>query len=508
MAQEYIYGILESCYNGVPIIRGYASYKTLIRLSSAHPAYQRAAEETHVEDIENFLRSPSGLKYMPEVVLSYDCIGLWDHPEDWSDPGLPTPIDYLDSGAEYIGGTLMLRDHCTGLNLQRIKGSIVGIKLIRLDVSPTTLISQASIFRRIDGNHRLEALEKANLDDYKIPFCIVLLTSSGKAELHDREQVEMEIFHNINSKAKPLTSIEQYRGLFSLFTVDELNKYGQEFSITKAYLEKHGALRFTNIAEFLADKEDIILYCIKYFTDRGIAVTEDDIADILSKLEHTYFADCGAIRHCLNRFALVPYVFYCLEGEKQKNAKLNAYNAWFIKNKLFSVKDFDPASMIDVFNSIYALQTKQIFVAMPFKEELNFVFDAICDTVTKINRENDTELLMPIRIDKQIVGFSYDIVSEMLDKIQNAGLLIADLTEQNANVYYEAGFTQGLLRAKLGNTAQILYLVSNPSDPEHPHGEVKFDVNHFKVIGYKNVGNGVSELKASLERELKAFYCI
>jgi len=96
----------------------------------------------------------------------------------------------------------------------------------------------------------------------------------------------------------------------------------------------------------------------------------------------------------------------------------------------------------------------------------------------------------------------------MLDKIQNAGLLIADLTEQNANVYYEAGFTQGLLRAKLGNTAQILYLISNPNDPEHPHGDIKFDVNHYKVIGYKNEGNGVSELKENLEKELKAFYCI
>lgn len=145
---------------------------------------------------------------------------------------------------------------------------------------------------------------------------------------------------------------------------------------------------------------------------------------------------------------------------------------------------------------------------MPFKNELHFVFDAICETIIKINRENGTEILPPIRIDKEIVGFSYDIVSEMLDKIQNAGLLIADLTEQNANVYYEAGFTQGLLRAKLGNPTQLLYLVSNPNDPEHPYGDIKFDVNHYKVIGYKNEGNGVSELKEKLEKELKAFYCI
>ena len=190
------------------------------------------------------------------------------------------------------------------------------------------------------------------------------------------------------------------------------------------------------------------------------------------------------------------------------NAKLSAYNTWFIKNRLYNVKDFDPASMIDVFNSIYEIRKKQIFVAMPFKSELVFVYDAICEVIEKINRENGTELLPPIRIDKKIVGFSYDIVNEILDQIRNAGLLIADLTDQNANVYYEAGFAQGLIRAKIGNTAEILYLVSNPKEPEKAFDAARFDVEHYKMIPYKNDGNGVKKLKEDLEKELKAFYSI
>ena len=101
---------------------------------------------------------------------------------------------------------------------------------------------------------------------------------------------------------------------------------------------------------------------------------------------------------------------------------------------------------------------------------------------------------MPIRIDKQIVGFSYDIVNEILENIKNAGLLIADLTDQNANVYYEVGYAQGLIKAKLGNTAEVLYLISNPDKPEDPFASAKFDVQHYKMISYKNDGNGVSEL--------------
>lgn len=318
----------------------------------------------------------------------------------------------------------------------------------------------------------------------------------------------MEIFHNINSKVKPLTPIEQYKGLFELFSVSELNTYGREFSLTKAYLTKHSRLRFSNIENFMVDSEELILYCIKFFIDRGLAITEDDIADILSKLEHTYFAENEVIRSCQSKFAIVPYVFYCYEGGKQPNAKLAAYNTWFIKNKLYNVKDIEPASMIDVFNSIFEIRTKQVFVAMPFKPELDFVYDAICDTVIKINRENGTDLLPPIRIDKQIIGFSYDIVNEILENIQNAGLLIADLTEQNANVYYEVGYAQGLIQSRLGNTAEVLYLISNPDKPDEPFANAKFDVQHYKMIPYKNDGNGVNKLKSNLEKELKTFYCI
>lgn len=508
MAQEFINGILEYCYNGIPVIRGYASYKTLIKLSAAHPSYQRIAEATHVQELESFLKSPSGMKFMPEVILSYDCVGLWNNMESWSRLGVSTPIEYLDIGVEYIAGTISIRDHKTGLNLQRIKGSVSNYKLIKLDVSDTTLLSQKPIFRRIDGNHRLQALEQANINDFKIPYCIVLLSSSGVEELHDLEKVEMEIFHNINSKSKPLTPIEQYRGFLNLFNVNELLQYGKEYSLTKAYLDKYANLHFVNIANYLVDKEDIILRSIKFLLDKDFQISENDLYEILNRLEHTYFDKYDKIQHCKSKYALIPYIYYCMEGEKQENAKLSAYNTWFIENKLFNVDSFDPTSMVDIFNSIYEIRRKQIFVAMPFKDELNFVFDSICDTINKINNDHKLELPTPIRIDKQIIGFSYDIVDEILENIKNAGLLIADLTEQNANVYYEAGYALGLIKAKIGNTAKILYLISNPKEPNNPFGDSKFDVQHYKMISYKNDGNGVSELKLNLEKELLAFYCI
>ena len=87
-------------------------------------------------------------------------------------------------------------------------------------------------------------------------------------------------------------------------------------------------------------------------------------------------------------------------------------------------------------------------------------------------------------------------------------MLIADLTDQNANVYYEAGYAQGLIHAKLGNTTQILYLISNPEKPDEPFEKGKFDLQHYKMIPYKNAGNGPAELEKRLIEELKAFYKI
>lgn len=447
------------------------------------------------------------IKFMPEVVLAYDYTGLAEctlFKKLKEENEFITPLEYMIDDTQT--GSIVLNDVRQFISLRKIKTSNKVAKFFRFEFEEPHL--DVKVFNRIDGNHRLHALELINGDDFQIPFCIILLSSSGKEELRDREKTEMEIFHNINSKAKPLTETEQYRGLFNLFSVAELEVYGKEFSITQAYMVKYKNVHFVNMECFFLEQEDIVLSCIKFFLDRKIEISEDEIVDIFSNLEHTYFSEYSVICSCKNRLALIPYVFYCYEGNKQKNSKLTSYNTWFMKNKLYNVKDFEPTSMIEVFNSIYEMRSKRIFVAMPFKPELDFVFDSICNAVKKINSENDVQLLEPIRIDKQIVGFSYDIVNEILANIQNAGLLIADLTEQNANVYYEAGYAQGLLKAKCGDTAEILYLISNPQNPDEPFCNAKFDVQHYKIIPYKNVGNGGLELQANIEKELRAFYCI
>lgn len=72
------------------------------------------------------------------------------------------------------------------------------------------------------------------MKDLIVPFCIVMLCNNSVPEFHEREKVEMELFHNINSKAKPLTPIAdltretgiQYRMLKQWF--EDYQKCGED----------------------------------------------------------------------------------------------------------------------------------------------------------------------------------------------------------------------------------------------------------------------------------------
>lgn len=485
MAKEKIYGNLEYCYNGVPIVRGYCSYKFLLKYSKPHEAYQRTAEEAHVREIREYLESPQ-LRFMPEIVLSFNCSEV-AHGEELSLVEALLQNPKKDYGNQEIS---LAHIGKTGIN-----------RIIRFTVDA----SSAPFLRRIDGNHRLEALKDYGGDDFEIPFCVIMLEADDDGE---RDKMEMEIFHTINAKVKPLTSTEQYRGLFELFRPDELDKFGAELPVVQRYLLSYKNLPLNNLSVFFADTIDTVMRCIKFFHARSVGIGERELADIFGDLNHTFFQEYEALRRCKCNGALVVYAYYHKTGGGHRNAKLTAFHDWFLENRLYNIAKFDPESMTEVFDNIYQIRTKQIFVAMPFDPKLEFVYDAIKSTVHALNTAYHLELPEPIRIDKQITGFSYDIVDEILRKIQSAGLLIADLTGQNANVYYEAGYAQGIVKAARDGAGKVLYLISDPEYPEDPIKAAKFDVNHYKIIPYKNDGNAPEKLRSDLLKELKAYYKI
>ena len=152
------------------------------------------------------------------------------------------------------------------------------------------------------------------------------------------------------------------------------------------------------------------------------------------------------------------------------------------------VNYFEPDSLIDHFKQILRIERARpsvlpghIFVIMSFRKELQDVYDEMRFAVDAHGGDLTIE-----RIDDTFGD--YKITDAVLQKVQEAELLICDLTDERPNVYFELGYARGvdktvILTAKQGT-------------------KVHFDVRHYRVIFYSSP----TQLKKRLQREFFYFF--
>ncbi len=120
----------------------------------------------------------------------------------------------------------------------------------------------------------------------------------------------------------------------------------------------------------------------------------------------------------------------------------------------------------------------RVFVAMPFSEEMEDVF--------YYGIQNPVRQLGYIceRVDRE--AFTGDILDQVKMRIENAEVVIADLTGANPNVYLEVGYAWGKARTTV--------LVANKKD------DLKFDVRGQRCLKYQSI----KDLEKLLTTELKS----
>jgi hypothetical protein len=123
------------------------------------------------------------------------------------------------------------------------------------------------------------------------------------------------------------------------------------------------------------------------------------------------------------------------------------------------------------------IDAKLCFVIMPFNEKLNPIYDTIIKVVLKDLKYN------PLRADE--IFKSKPIIDDIWLNIKKSKFLIADLTERNANVFYELGLAHALSK-------EVILLTQNLSD-------IPFDLRHYRIIVYKDSISGADNLKAVLK---------
>lgn len=176
------------------------------------------------------------------------------------------------------------------------------------------------------------------------------------------------------------------------------------------------------------------------------------------------------------------YLFYNDEMEMATNAALIAKS--YLENVIYEISVRD--KMIKQ-NSIFkcndfVIKDNLVFVVCPFKEKFNAIYeDHIKQVVTN-------ELSMRcLRADE--IYSNGPIIDDIWRLINEARIIIADLTGRNPNVFYEVGLAHAIGK-------EVILLAQDVND-------IPFDLRHLRTIIYKNDFRGQNTLHETLKKTIR-----
>lgn len=142
--------------------------------------------------------------------------------------------------------------------------------------------------------------------------------------------------------------------------------------------------------------------------------------------------------------------------------------------------EFMPESIFE--DNIFDVNPHSCFVIMPFRDELNkFYNDIIKPTAMSIPE------MQCLRADE--IYDNKAIIDDIWEGINEAKVLIADLTGRNANVFYELGLAHA--RGK-----EVILIAQTEDD-------IPFDLLHLRHIIYSLNYDGVDDFKDKLKKTIE-----
>lgn len=477
-------GILERSLGNFTCLRGYASLKELAKISQANQTYQRALNKQHVKEIQDYYDFGEYL-FFPEVILGYTLKN-----DDGISLAMNTPFLEVDK--------------------QKNKSSLIKITHAKptqktfkdLNLTSVEISDHQKIFFRIDGNHRLNAIEnKLDEKDYQAPFCLIFFSEEDTeyelshfqtphTTLPKTAKQQSVLFHYINSRGLPLTSEENLTAIFSKnqFNDDEIKKtFGKEFLLAKSLYEKIDKDHISEIEKFCKAKDcyaSFLKNLCKLLITLSVSVQNDEMVKIVKKCLsnlNSYLIENEDIKNNLSENLLVAISFL---GIKENGAALQQFIRWIKNKKLYEVKDIDTQSLIEVFEKAYKTELK-IFVAMPYYdndtvEDYNKALEEVSKLIREEHKVNITPY--PIMINS---GASMDLIQDIFSKIEECSIFIADITNNNANVLYELGFAKG-------KGKDYILILNEDKNNEPVKSDYQNEIRHsFK--GYKNLSNTLNK---------------
>lgn len=198
--------------------------------------------------------------------------------------------------------------------------------------------------------------------------------------------------------------------------------------------------------------------------------------------------------------ALVALAFY--EDKRYQSYFLD----YAVKRRWGYVKDLAVSEVMSLFKEQMDQKKRTIFVSMPFHRYVcDYHYQVIEEVVNEINTENKKDLgnvlLECHKVDRNETGKTFEINQKVADSIAECGLLIADLTYSNVNVFHEVGMLMGRAFAQQGHTNEFdMILLCDES--ESSVNEVEYNLHSLQMVCFKQP----AELKDQLKERLLNFY--
>ncbi|MDE7423558.1 MAG: hypothetical protein K2N51_07685 [Lachnospiraceae bacterium] len=432
-------GIIDYTMDNFLCVRGFASMLELSEISKPDENIQRDLIDDHRGKMEAFL-SDGRFTFFPEVILGANMYGT------------ESDKDKINSLRE----TVRTENKPFRTTINNIKYIIKrnAVKKenndLAFDVTQTIIMEfdKASLvgkeFLRIDGNHRLSAVnEQSSYANKRIPFCLLLFRNAEETDKFCRA-----LFYNINTKQIPLKMEQNLKVIIEseqTFDDDTLFKdpsFGENYFLTRQIIKHIDLSDYPFLKMFIADsKFTYFVEVLKLLLDKElIKKDKEGVCSVVTALKEINDAlKAAALIEVPNNLAVIgTFSYYKLLDER----KADEFLKWVKKNSLTQISDIHICDVINIYDKIYDNSPKRVFMSMWFNKKTEDTYNQLKDVKEIVAREYNVEIDI-IKVDEHKDGYSEVISKRIIEGIDNCDLLIADLSYGNKNVHHEIGYAQG-----------------------------------------------------------------
>lgn len=513
-------GILDQSLGGFLCLRGFAPLGDLYDVSAYDPGYQRTLIDEHGAEIARFYNDREYL-FFPEIVLGVSVQATADdETEMQAFYQYVVTNDSTNRKFRLSWCIISVKNLTTPSTADRRITSLTRVVTITLRDLPPDAVKPLS---RIDGNHRLSAVEYNNAGEgidgaafraLNAPFCLMLFRDATDNAQHSRV-----IFHNVNYKSVPLDKEDNLKLILddqNLYS-DEVLKTNPSFGLpfyaarklnSRLQLNHLGGLKngFTKQypnGDSRSIKRTALLTLCQLLADKGLLTDSDEFLDRLIESIQTVndlYRQYSLLQASHSQAVLLILIYYKLDASN----RCETFKRWVLTNQIYLSDDVETIQLLKVFESILTSKKHEIFVSMQFTNDTKPHYDAIVEAAQIVSRQHNI-VLNVTRIDHLNEGHAYQIPTKILELVDTAGLIIADLTHGNKNVYHEIGYLMGLNKAKgLEQHNFIFFLRNNQLGNGDTDKEVGFNLRDWQQIRFDE--NGVLDLRNQLIASITEYY--